>query len=115
MEKDLKRQTKNPYLKEVQLQIEDIYSWIEVAFKQILKQPEAIINCFAKAGYVKPIPIQQQLSNMEEEQIEIPVNSDDVFEIEEEQQLEQQDDSNKEDIFDNDIINNDAIEIEYEM
>jgi hypothetical protein len=54
-EKDLyRRKGKATQNKAINIDFEDVYSWIQTAYQIIANKPTVIINCFSKAGFTAP-------------------------------------------------------------
>lgn len=78
-EKDLSRRSKDKPKFSVNIEVEDIYDWIEKAYQKLSQSPQTIINCFYKAGFTSQQVIE------EDHQIQNPIPElaleyDEVFE-----------------------------------
>lgn len=86
VEKDLKRTGNQGKKKDIHVSVENLYEWIELAFKKVANNPQAVINCFHKAGFAEQVvevqdPVGIPLNDLS-------LNLSEVFEVLEEQKEE---------------------------
>ena len=79
-EKDIVRRAKNKPSFTIDVEVEDIYSWVEAAHWHLTRNPQMIINCFHKAGYTDQWFMEEEDIPLPEAKAEISVNYSDIFE-----------------------------------
>lgn len=95
-EKDLKRRKGQANSNPIHVVVEDIYNWIKIAFEKVFANPQGIVNCWAKAGFIPKIktfelPKESDLDG-------IPLDANQVFDVENSMIIEDENPQNEEEV-----------------